>query len=125
MVNVDPIINTAFNDPDYSGCTEDNCKKSWGLRIVGSSDIHAYGVGLYSFYENYLKNCSAETPQHCQENILSLEGSHKVTLLNLNTVGALNMVRVGSTPVVDTTPAVEAEENLNSFAATLMRYDAV
>lgn len=110
-------MNTAFNDPDYSSCTSDGCKKSWGLRVVGSSDIHIYGAGFYSFFENYLTNCSSETPQHCQENMVSLEGSHRVTLLNLNTVGAINMVNV------DTLPVAEAEENANAFAATVMRFD--
>lgn len=48
--------------------------------------------------------------------MVSLEGSNKVTLLNLNTVGAINMVNV------DTQPVVEAEENANAFAATVMRF---
>lgn len=112
-------MNDAFNDPKYTDCNADNCKKAWGLRVVGSSDIHIYGAGLYSFFENYLKNCSTDTPQYCQENIVSVEQSHKVSLLNLNTVGAINMVNI------DTVPLAEAEENTNSFAATVMRFDIV
>lgn len=29
------------------------CEKSWGLRILNSSDVFAFGAGLYSFFENY------------------------------------------------------------------------
>lgn len=112
-------MNKDFNDPDYTECTTNSCRKSWGLRVVGSSDIQVYGAGLYSFFENYLTNCSSETPQHCQENMVSLERSHKVSLLNLNTVGAINMVSI------DGQPLVEAEENANAFASTVMRFDAV
>lgn len=117
-------MNKDFNDPDYSNCLEDRCKKSWGLRVVASSDVHIYGAGFYSFFENYLKNCSSETPQHCQENMVSLEKSSKVTILNLNTVGAINMANVKTVPeslLID----VEAEENANSFASTVMRLNVV
>lgn len=112
-------MNDAFNDPKYTDCLEDHCKKAWGLRVVGSSDIHIYGAGLYSFFDNYLKNCSMETPQHCQENIVSVEQSHKVSFLNLNTVGVINMV------TVDTTAFAEGEENPNSYGSTVMRFDIV
>lgn len=117
-------MNTAFNDPDYSNCLQDHCKKSWGLRVVASSDVQIYGAGFYSFFENYLKNCSSETPQHCQENMVSLEKSSKVTLLNLNTVGAINMATVETVPE-SLLPYIEAEENANSFASTVMRLDMV
>lgn len=117
-------MNTDFNDPDYSNCPDNNCKKSWGLRVVASSDIHIYGAGLYSFFENYMKNCSSETPQHCQENMVSLEKSSKVTILNLNTVGAINMANVATVPESPLI-VVEAEENANSFASTVMRLDLV
>lgn len=114
-------MNDAFNDPKYTDCAPDttNCKKSWGLRVVGSSDIHIYGAGLYSFFDNYLKNCSSDTPQYCQENIVSVEKSLRVSLLNLNTVGAVYMVNVDSIPVA------EAEDNANAFGATVMRFDIV
>lgn len=25
----------------------------WGLRVVDSTDLHVYGAGLYSFFNNY------------------------------------------------------------------------
>lgn len=117
-------MNKDFNDPDYSNCSQDSCKKSWGLRVVASSDVQIYGAGFYSFFENYLKNCSSETPQHCQENMVSLEKSSRVTILNLNTVGAINMANIETVPESLLLP-IEAEENANSFASTVMRLDVV
>lgn len=42
-----------WNDPDYSKCTTDDCKKSWALRILNSDKVLIYGAGLYSFFQNY------------------------------------------------------------------------
>lgn len=110
-------LNEAFNDPTYSECTTESCKKSWGLRIVDSSDIHVYGAGLYSFFENYSQNCTKTG--NCQENMVSIENSHCVSLLNLNTVAVENMVHVDGV-VIATGP-----DNINNFASTVMRLDVV
>lgn len=32
----------------------------WGLRIVDSNDISIYGAGLYSFFNDYSTDCSAQ-----------------------------------------------------------------
>lgn len=119
MVDAVHPVNKAFNDPDYSACTTDNCRKSWGLRVVDSSCIHVYGAGFYSFFQNYSTNCTMDSPQDCQENIVSIEGSHQVSLLNLNTVGTINMVNIDGAAVA---PSID---NINGYAATIMRFDIV
>lgn len=48
--------NTAIHDPDFaSSCSGStgNCALGWGLRVVNSTDLHVYGAGLYSFFNNY------------------------------------------------------------------------
>ncbi|KAL8731246.1 MAG: hypothetical protein Q9181_004360, partial [Wetmoreana brouardii] len=59
--------NPTYSDPDFSHCTTAACKKAWGLRVLGSSDIHIFGAGLYSFFDNYSQTCLAT--ESCQENM--------------------------------------------------------
>jgi glucan 1,3-beta-glucosidase len=70
--------------------------EGWALRILRSSSIHGYGVGLYSFFNNYNTSCSDITSEGiCQTRIFSVEGdglSHDINIYNLNTVGSVNMV---------------------------------
>lgn len=73
-----------------------NAASGWGLRILRSNNILGYGVGLYSFFDNYSTNCSAiNAGATCQTRILSIEGdrhSYDINLYNLNTVGATQMI---------------------------------
>lgn len=45
---------SALNDPTFD-CTgvSGNCAMSWGLRVVGSSDVFLYGANHYSFFNDY------------------------------------------------------------------------
>ncbi|KAJ4369777.1 hypothetical protein N0V83_005541 [Neocucurbitaria cava] len=90
--------NPALNDPVFTPSTNSsvNAADGWGLRIVRSNNILGYGVGLYSFFDNYSTDCSAVgAGARCQTRILSIEGdrnTYDVGLYNLNTVGATQMV---------------------------------
>jgi len=109
-------VNSAFNDPTYTGCTAKTCK-SWALRIVDSTDILVYGAGLYSFFENYDQECV--NTHTCQDSVVSVEGNNRLSLLNLNTVGSKSMIDI------DGKPSVPAAGHENPFARTLMRFDSV
>ncbi|PWW76933.1 Glycoside Hydrolase Family 55 protein [Tuber magnatum] len=109
-------INPAFNDPAYPGCTAKTCK-SWALRIIDSIDVLVYSAGLYSFFENYAQECVRT--HTCQDSIVSVEGSNKLSLLNLNTVGSESMVDI------DGKPSITAAGHENPFVRTLMRFDSV
>ncbi|KAJ6145632.1 hypothetical protein N7470_009527 [Penicillium chermesinum] len=78
-----------WNDPDFSTCTTASCKKAWGLRVLGSSDVYAYGAGLYSFFENYAQTCL--NSEDCQQNMVEVDCSD-VHLYGLTTKAAVNMV---------------------------------
>lgn len=88
----------ALNDPVFapSGKNGTNSADGWGLRILRSNNILGYGVGLYSFFNNYSTKCSdVGSGAVCQMRILSVEGhelSHDISLYNLNTVGTTMMI---------------------------------
>ncbi|KAM7191852.1 hypothetical protein V8F33_008699 [Rhypophila sp. PSN 637] len=52
---------TYFNETYINGSLSEKsppCAMAWGMRILGSSNIVAYGMGLYSFFNNYNTTCS-------------------------------------------------------------------
>lgn len=107
--------NPAFSDPDFADCTTDSCKKTWGMRILGSQDIFMFGGGFYSFFDNYSQTC-LET-EDCQENMVDLECSTSVYLYGLVTKASVNQV------VVNGQPAVLEQDNPNLFGATVLLYE--
>lgn len=107
--------NAAFSDPTFADCTTESCKKSWGLRIVESSDIYMYGGGLYSFFDNYIQTCL--DTESCQENMVDIQCSQNISLVGLNTKASVNMVNV------DGTAEVIALDHDNGFAQSLMLFE--
>ena len=104
--------NSAYSDPTFADCADEGCKKSWGLRIVDSSDIHMYGGGLYSFFDNYIQTC-LETGT-CQENMIDIQCSSDVSLFGLTTKASVNMVNL------DGTAAALGKDHENLFGDTLL-----
>ena len=92
-------INNALNDPNFNTyCPSGSpatCSMGFGLRITACTDIHIYGAGLYSFFNNYSTSCSVQSanPQ-CQSNIFTYDSAAttKLYIYNLNTVGSTAMV---------------------------------
>ncbi|MCJ1479117.1 hypothetical protein MMC13_007801 [Lambiella insularis] len=109
---------SAYSDPTFSDCTTPGCQKSWGLRIVSSSNILIYGAGLYSFFDNYSEDCLAT--ESCQDNMVSVEDcSGDVYIWGLSTKGSTNMVTingVGAVPQID---------NRDNFCATISVFENV
>ncbi|KAJ5872831.1 uncharacterized protein N7529_005184 [Penicillium soppii] len=79
----------SWNDPDFANCTTDSCRKSWGLRVLSSSDVFIYGAGLYSFFENYAQSCL--NSEDCQENMVEIDCSD-IKLYGLSTKASVNMI---------------------------------
>ena len=108
--------NPTYFDPDFSQCATSACKKAWGLRVLGSSDVHIFGAGLYSFFDNYDQDCLAT--ESCQENMVSLEcGNKNVYLWGLSTKASTNMV------TVDGTGVVPQSDNRDNFCSTLAVFE--
>ncbi|MCJ1413020.1 hypothetical protein MMC19_007121 [Ptychographa xylographoides] len=107
-----------YSDPTFSGCTTPTCQKSWGLRIVSSSNVHIYGAGLYSFFDNYSQDCLAT--ESCQENMVSIEKcSGEVYIWGLSTKASTNMV------TLDGTGAVPQLDNRDNFCSTIALFENV
>jgi glucan 1,3-beta-glucosidase len=107
--------NSAFTDPKFSSsCSAKNtagCPKSWGLRIVKSTDVYVYGAGMYSFFDNYSQTCLAT--ESCQDNMLSLESSSSIHLYGISTKAAVNMI------TLDGISAALSKDNTNTFCQTI------
>ena len=98
-------------DPDFSTCSNDSCRKSWGLRVLNSSDLYIYGAGLYSFFDNYAQSCL--TSESCQENMVEVDCSD-VKIYGLSTKASSNMVTS-----VDGKGLVPQSENESTFCSTV------
>jgi len=107
--------NPAYSDPDFADCATESCKKTWGLRIVDSSDIYMYAGGLYSFFDNYRQQC-LET-ESCQENMVDIQCSSNLWLYGLTTKATVNMV------TVDGQGEAPASLNVNGFGSTLALFE--
>lgn len=105
------VPNPVYTDPDFSDCTSEKCKKTWGLRVVDSSNVYVLGGGLYSFFEDYDQTCLAT--EDCQENMIDIQCSNEVYLFGITTKASVNMVNV------DGKPAAKGADHRNGFGQTL------
>ncbi|KAL4954266.1 pectate lyase superfamily protein-domain-containing protein [Aspergillus filifer] len=104
----------SWNDPDFSYCTTEACKKAWGLRVIDSSNIYVYGAGLYSFFENYGQECLGDS---CQENMVQVDCSD-VHIFGLSTIASANMI--AST---DGSSLVPQEGNESTYCSTIALFE--
>ncbi|EEA23742.1 hypothetical protein TMatcc_006817 [Talaromyces marneffei ATCC 18224] len=92
------ITTTPWSDPDFSTCLKGNCD-ALGLHITDSTAITMYGVGLYSFFNDYSTTCSNNgNGENCQSEIFRVDGT--VSGLNVygyQTVGTTNMITINGT----------------------------
>ncbi|KAI9106292.1 pectate lyase superfamily protein-domain-containing protein [Phlyctochytrium arcticum] len=103
-----------WSDPDYKNCNGDkNCAKSWGMRVINSSDVMIYGAGLYSFFENYSTDCVKEGNGICSDHALEILKSKNIAFYNYNTVSTKNMVDLDGKSMAPFT------ENRNKFCSTI------
>jgi hypothetical protein len=72
-------------DPNFGSCKTDSCRKAWAIRIIKSSNIYIYGLGLYSFFNNYA-SCVADGT--CQDHLMQVRGVKDVLLWNIFTIGS-------------------------------------
>ncbi|PYH83679.1 pectin lyase-like protein [Aspergillus uvarum CBS 121591] len=107
--------NTTWNDPDFSYCTTDSCRKAWGLRVLSSSETYVYGAGLYSFFDNYSQTCL--DTESCQENIVEVDCSD-VHIYGLSTKASTNMVTSASGDTL-----VPQEGNESNFCSTIALFE--
>ncbi|KAE8385789.1 hypothetical protein ETB97_001033 [Aspergillus alliaceus] len=106
---------TKWNDPDFSYCKTDGCRKAWGLRVMNTSDLYVYGAGLYSFFENYGQTCL--DTESCQENMVEVDCSD-VHIYGLSTKASTNMITSSSGVGL-----VPQDENKSNFCSTIALFE--
>ena len=119
-------INSAYNDPSFpSGLTS-----AWAAYVTSSSNIIVFGAylpllpstpplrpgvlagaGLYSFFQNFVENCTGGNT--CQTQVFSVDTASSISIYGLATVGVQYMLTVGGQPVVP------ASANADGFQATM------
>lgn len=104
----------SWNDPDFSTCTTEACKKAWGLRVINSSDVYVFGAGLYSFFENYGQTCLDSS---CQENMVQVDCSD-VHIFGLSTIASTNMIASS-----DGKSLVPQEGNESTYCSTIALFE--
>jgi glucan 1,3-beta-glucosidase len=92
-------VNTAINDPNFAvSCKGQGgtCADAWGLRLINAKNINIYGLGLYSFFNNWSTTCSNPAgggAGNCQNSIMSIEGSTtNLYVFGYSSVGTVYMI---------------------------------
>lgn len=104
-----------WNDPDFSNCESESCRKAWGLRVLNSSDTYIYGAGLYSFFENYGQTCLDD--ESCQENMVEVDCSD-VKIYGLSTKASVNMITSSTGASL-----VPEDENQSNYCSTIAFFE--
>lgn len=90
---------SAYSDPAFDDCTNNNCARTWGARFVNSSDIFVYGTGLYNFFENY-NTATCLGTESCQERMVDFRNSSNIYVWAFNTKGSSYMVSLEGTDLL-------------------------
>ncbi|KAK6330900.1 hypothetical protein TWF718_003098 [Orbilia javanica] len=107
------------DDPTFIECLSsldtdiDKCAVSWALRILDSSDIYAYGVGFYSWFQNYDQTCVPL--ENCQTRLIQTAFSEKIYLYGIATKGAQEAV----SPTGSNLVAALQQDNQNGYTTSI------
>lgn len=104
-----------WNDPDFSNCDSESCRKAWGLRVVNTSDSYIYGAGLYSFFENYSQDCLQD--ETCQKNMVEVDCSD-IKIYGLSTKASVNMITSSSGEGL-----IPQDENESNYCSTIAFFE--
>ncbi|KAK6347390.1 hypothetical protein TWF718_005229 [Orbilia javanica] len=107
------------SDPRFFDCVADpqTCAVSWAVRFIRSEDVHIYGAGLYSWFQNYNQDCLKSS--QCQRNVAKIDGESKNLRLN-------NLITVGSTLMANDAAGftIQSDKNRNGFASSILGVEA-
>ncbi|KAK8070332.1 glycoside hydrolase family 55 protein [Apiospora phragmitis] len=87
-----PTPSGSSRDPDFKECPASNpfCSTAWGLMVIGSTDVHIFGAGLYNWFQAYTQPCVDQ--QDCQQRVVRIKDSGNIWIYNLYTIGTVEMV---------------------------------
>jgi glucan 1,3-beta-glucosidase len=102
-----------WDDPTFAKCTTSKCRKSWGIRIKDSTDVFWYGLGSYSFFDQYNQDC-VDT-NNCQVNMVGLDGANeRIWLFGVSTKASDAIITYA-----DGERKILQNENGNTFCQTV------
>ncbi|KIK63573.1 glycoside hydrolase family 55 protein [Collybiopsis luxurians FD-317 M1] len=101
-------INSTYADPTFP----EDLNSSWALSVEKSEGIVVFGAGFYSFFSNYVQDCS-NTDGVCQTQIVDIDDGSAVQLYSVSTVGVQYPISV------DQKGIARQEDNHNGFAETV------
>lgn len=74
-----------YGDPSFYNCNGNapNCYKAWGMRVNGGSHILVYGIGIWTFFDDFngdwsnskWSECSSDSSAYCQQNGIQIQGN--------------------------------------------------
>ncbi|RFU74993.1 glycoside hydrolase family 55 [Trichoderma arundinaceum] len=112
--------NSRYADPDWSKCTTSTCARTWGIRIVNSSNTLIYGAGMYSFFNNYNLNQPTGSAcvdfNNCQDNMIDIQNS-QVKLFGISTKASISMINLNGQQ------AVFDRDNRDTFCGTIASFE--
>jgi glucan 1,3-beta-glucosidase len=106
--------NADWNDPDFASCSGPSCIKTWGLRVLDTTDFYLYGGGLYSFFENYAQQCLDN--ESCQDNMIEVDCS-EVYMFGVSTKASKSMITSS-----DGEQLIPQIENRSNFCSTIAMF---
>ncbi|KAK6334538.1 hypothetical protein TWF730_003752 [Orbilia blumenaviensis] len=107
------------DNPRFFDCVvnPETCAVSWAIRFIRSEDVHIYGAGLYSWFQNYDQGCLGRS--ECQHNLAKIDGESKGLRLN-------NLITVGATLMANDAAGftVHSDKSRNGFASSTLGVEA-
>ncbi|KAK1975526.1 glucan 1,3-beta-glucosidase [Colletotrichum cereale] len=124
-----------YHDPDFEADCRDHdpsappCEMAWGLRVIGSRNVVAFGAGHYSFFNNYSTDCcQIGAGARCQQRIVDIRdgpaGCAAAAATTTEDVEVYNLQVVGTTAMVtrDGTDVAFYADNIAGFTAGIALY---
>jgi hypothetical protein len=107
--------NPTYADPSWASCTTSTCARTWGIRVVNSSNTLIYGAGMYSFFNNYDGNTCVNA-NNCQDNMIDIQSS-SVKLFGISTKASISMINLNGQQ------AVFDRDNRDTFCGTIASFE--
>ncbi|KAK2051693.1 glucan 1,3-beta-glucosidase [Colletotrichum caudatum] len=120
-----------YHDPDFEADCRDHdpsappCEMAWGLRVVASRNVVAFGAGHYSFFNNYNTDCcQIGAGARCQQRIVDVRDGPAGCAIPTEGVEVYNLQIVGTTAMVtrDGTDVAFYRDNIAGFTAGIALY---
>ncbi|KAK2033777.1 glucan 1,3-beta-glucosidase [Colletotrichum zoysiae] len=120
-----------YHDPDFEADCRDHdpsappCEMAWGLRVVASRNVVAFGAGHYSFFNNYNTDCcQIGAGARCQQRIVDIRDGPAGCAIPTEGVEVYNLQIVGTTAMVtrDGTDVAFYKDNIAGFTAGIALY---